>query len=148
MQSWCCNEVRLFAYKYCLIVYPQFFLPEASFYPGLNGINSILDVQSDDLADNLPDEAFFEDENDWIHIPSFNELPRGQTSKFSLAVTKEVSSRNLISTFIFTATLTETHLERITSHEWTQQTDVWPWHSCHVTWAVYCPNGSDSLRNS
>lgn len=85
---------QLFAYKSCLFTH-HFFSLEASFYPGLNGIDSILDVQTDNLADLLPDEAHFEDEDDWIDIPSVTELSRGQTSKFSEAVAKEVSSRNL-----------------------------------------------------
>jgi hypothetical protein len=38
---------------------PNFFFPEASFYPSLNGIDSILDVENDNLADTIPDEAHF-----------------------------------------------------------------------------------------
>ncbi|KAN0141831.1 hypothetical protein V8E53_000293 [Lactarius tabidus] len=64
---------------------------KASFYPGLN-VDSILDVQSDNLAE-IPDEAHFEDEEDWICIPTMSELSRGRTSKFSESVMKEPHSQ-------------------------------------------------------
>jgi hypothetical protein len=53
---------------------PNYFFPEASFYPGLNGIDSILNVENDNLADTIPDEAHFEREDDWIQAPSTAEV--------------------------------------------------------------------------
>jgi hypothetical protein len=94
-----CNEVScLLTNLVCLLftgvcLLPEKILLEASFYPGLN-VDSILDVQSDNLAE-IPDEAHFEDEEDWICIPTMSELSRGRTSKFSESVMKEVSSRYL-----------------------------------------------------
>ncbi|KAN0141977.1 hypothetical protein V8E53_000439 [Lactarius tabidus] len=64
---------------------------KASFYPGLN-VDSILDVQSNNLAE-IPDEAHFEDEEDWICIPTMSELSCRRTSKFSESVTKEPHSQ-------------------------------------------------------
>jgi hypothetical protein len=69
---------------------------ESSFYPGLNGVNSILDVQTDNLADSIPDEAHFEDENDWIDNQCYAAgLFRGRPTKFSEAIANEVSFRIL-----------------------------------------------------
>ncbi|KAN0142114.1 hypothetical protein V8E53_000576 [Lactarius tabidus] len=64
---------------------------KVSFYPGLN-VDSILDVQSDNLAE-IPDEAHFEDKEDWICIPTMSELSHGRTSKFSESVMKEPHSQ-------------------------------------------------------
>jgi hypothetical protein len=77
------------AYKCCLFT-TKFFFPEASFYPGLNGIDSILDVENDNLADTIPDEAHFEREDDWIEAPSTAEVSQGQPSKFSKSLATEV----------------------------------------------------------
>ena len=85
---------ELCAYKSCLFAL-IFFSPESSFYPGLNGITSILDVQSDNLADAIPDESQFEDEDDWIDIPSVGNASQVHPSKFSEAVANEVSSQYL-----------------------------------------------------
>jgi hypothetical protein len=75
-----------------LFVYTNFFSPESSFYPGLNGVTSILDVESDNLADSFPDEAQFEDEDDWIKIPSTGDIQvsQGHASKFLEALANEV----------------------------------------------------------
>ena len=75
-------------------MFTQFFLPELSFYPGLNGVASILDVEDDNLANTIPDEAHFEDEDDWFEVPSAAEVSRAavQYSKFSEAVANEVRS--------------------------------------------------------
>ncbi|KAN0124676.1 hypothetical protein V8E53_012645 [Lactarius tabidus] len=62
---------------------------KASFYPGLNGIDSILDVENDNLADTIPDEAHFEREDDWIEAPSTAEVSQGQPSKFSKSLATE-----------------------------------------------------------
>ncbi|KAF8257272.1 hypothetical protein EI94DRAFT_1709311 [Lactarius quietus] len=62
---------------------------KASFYPGLNGMNSILDVESNNLADSINDEAQFEEEDDWIDVQSAVEPSRIQTSKFSEALALE-----------------------------------------------------------
>ncbi|KAF8263175.1 hypothetical protein EI94DRAFT_1704178 [Lactarius quietus] len=62
---------------------------EVSFYPGLNGVNSILDVESDNLADSINNEAQFEEEDDWIDVQSTVEPSHIQTSKFSEALALE-----------------------------------------------------------
>ncbi|KAF8263320.1 hypothetical protein EI94DRAFT_1704075 [Lactarius quietus] len=62
---------------------------KASFYPGLNGVNSILDVESDNLADSINDEAQFKEEDDWIDVQSAVEPSRIQTSKFPEALALE-----------------------------------------------------------
>ena len=84
---------ELTAYKSCLFALTFFFLPESSFYPGLNGINSILDVESDNLADAIPDESQFENEDDWIDFPFVGNASQVHPSKFSEAVANEVSSQ-------------------------------------------------------
>jgi hypothetical protein len=83
-----------------LFVYLKlFFLPAASFYPGLNGVDSILDIENDSLADSMTDEVLFEDENDWIDVHSTVQPSRVQTSKFSEALALEVSAQHLMLTF-------------------------------------------------
>jgi hypothetical protein len=116
----------LIAYKLCL--FTQIFSPESSFYPGLNGINSILDVENDNLADDIPDEAHFEFEDDWIEAPPTAEVSRGQPNKISKGLASEVRSRYFISTFILYSHLTETDLDEPPSHEWTTRTYFYhPW---------------------
>ena len=93
----------MFVYA-CVHAKQFFFLPEASFYPGLNDVASILDVQDDNLA--IPDEAHFEDEDDWFEVPSAAEVSRVatralQVSKFSEAVVTEVRSQYV--TYSFTS---------------------------------------------
>ena len=87
------------AYKSCLFALIFFFL-ESSFYPGLNGVNSILNVETDNLADAIPDKSQFEDEDDWIDVPSVGKASQVHPSKFSEAVANEVSSRYLTHTFV------------------------------------------------
>ena len=72
----------------------KFFSPESSFYPGLNGVASILDVEDNNLANTIPDEAHFEDEDNWFEVPSAAGVSRVAVrySKFSEAVANEVRS--------------------------------------------------------
>ena len=75
-------------------------MPESSFYPGLNGVNSILDVENDNLTDAIPNKSLFEDEDDWIDdAPSTGKASQVHPSKFSEAVANEVSSRYLTKMF-------------------------------------------------
>ena len=113
------------AYKSCLFALIFFFLPESSFYPGLNGVNSILDVESDNLADSFPDESQFEDEDDWIGVPSTGEASQVHLSKFSEAVANEVSFFIPHEKAHLTATLTETNPEDFTSRKWTDIYHLW-----------------------
>ncbi|KAF8256385.1 hypothetical protein EI94DRAFT_1711674 [Lactarius quietus] len=62
---------------------------KVSFYPGLNGVNSILDVESNNIADSINNEAQFEEEDDWIDVQSTVEPSCIQTSKFSEALALE-----------------------------------------------------------
>ena len=84
-----CNKVRQLLTNLCLFA-SIFFLPEASFYHNLNGINSLLNVESDNLADTMAKEVQFEDKSDWINVQSAVEPSRVQTSKFSEALALEV----------------------------------------------------------